>query len=1003
MLEPNSQVGATRAATEAQESDSPEQERTKRLRKLRRDFQSGIVVALAFIALGLLVEPTGIGQWIQRLTYHQLHSNFPAKCEDVVVADITRIPMRSRRPELDAVTHRETMIEVLKAILKQGPKAVAIDMDLSPDGDRRIDEKDVELLEVCRSNRISVGVERSRDMSPAEWLGSEEYSELAVNVKADRADNRLMPSSYRRTTNDEALPSLGWRLAGRFKEQDIELPRNLLFTSVIYESHKGMRDEFLVDFSPIEQLVHDSVSVSTASEVYEMARPQGSPFHDRAVIVGKGDLDNMLENSFVPPGSEVAYPGVYSHACAANTLIQGPLLQPTPLGRVLLDALAVVVMFGIVFGVRYLYIRSPSELRSQRSYAVACVGAAVVVILAAFNLARSARFVWDGYPFVVSALLLHPFGERVVHGISKAWHQFLFGVEPPSQSSEKVGSGRPALLLLSVIVLLTAWHSLVGNEPPRSRSAHEVAATAGTLVRLDDLPERSFAPGGMDRSRMVDDASRLATTLRVPRVVPSSRRSEWDATIRAYENALENRGLDERDQVTARALADEDADLQTARLNLAGTLKDLGDLQAAFTLEERVLAVRSRTLPDDHADLQGARLILANTMNRLRDPMGARALQEKALEAYLKTGHDDDPTLQAARLSLAVTMKRLGDFQRARALEERVLEVFSKSLPDDSPELQTARLNLAVTLKDLGDLQAARALEERVLEIRARTLPDDHADLQEARLSLARTIALLGNHADARTLQEKALAVYSKTLAYDHPALQVARLDLAVTMMRLGEIQKAHALKEQVVEIWSRTLPEDHPALQIARANLASTLRQLGDLQGARELQEQVLEVFSRAMPNDHPDLQEARLSLATTLHSLGDLASARSLLESTVASSERTLGNDHSMTLRARLELARVLKDMADLDGACILGEEALARSEGVLGPDNRTTLTARQDLADTLFRLGRLDSAMGLQQKVVETLREQLSPDHPDVSAAEARLRTIIEASKQNPGAKK
>ena len=61
-----------------------------------------------------------------------------------------------------------------------------------------------------------------------------------------------------------------------------------------------------------------------------------------------------------------------------------------------------------------------------------------------------------------------------------------------------------------------------------------------------------------------------------------------------------------------RTLPDDHPDLQDIRHNLAVRKGQLGDLQGALSLREKVYEIRLRTLPDDHPDLQGAR------MNRIR-------------------------------------------------------------------------------------------------------------------------------------------------------------------------------------------------------------------------------------------------------------------------------------------------------------------------------------------------------------------------------------------------
>jgi CHAT domain-containing protein len=358
-------------------------------------------------------------------------------------------------------------------------------------------------------------------------------------------------------------------------------------------------------------------------------------------------------------------------------------------------------------------------------------------------------------------------------------------------------------------------------------------------------------------------------------------------------------------EVRSRALANDDPELQSARMDLAVTIRQLGDLPGARALFEQVLEVRSRTLAADHADVLAARHALAQTLRPLGDLQGARALFEQVLEVRSRTLGDDHRDLQATREGLGVTLFALGDLQRARPLLEKVLEVRSRTLPATRSELQVARLNLAGVLHMLGDFAGARALVERAVEVYSRTLPDDHRHLQLARMNLAVLTKELGDLNGARLLEEKVLEVLSELLPDDHPDLQAARQNLANTLRQLGDTAGARDLHERVLDVLSSALPADHPDLQKARLNLAATLDRCGELEAARELYAGVVEVFARTLPDWHPYVQEARVALAATMKSLGDFAGARALEEAVLAVRSLRLPEDHADVQGARFALA--------------------------------------------------------------------------------------------------
>jgi CHAT domain-containing protein/tetratricopeptide (TPR) repeat protein len=234
----------------------------------------------------------------------------------------------------------------------------------------------------------------------------------------------------------------------------------------------------------------------------------------------------------------------------------------------------------------------------------------------------------------------------------------------------------------------------------------------------------------------------------------------------------------------------------------------------------------TRTLPDDHPDLQSARINLAGTIKPLGDLLGARSLEQKVLEVYFRTLPEDHQDVQLARMNLGTSLLALGDFQGARDLEERALQIESKTLGEDDPNLQGTRVNLAITLCSLGDPKSARELLEKVRDVLERTRPDDDLELQIVRLDLAGMIDLLGDPQTALLLKEKVLAIDLKNLPDDHPNLQLARQNLATTIEALGDLERARPLYEKVLEVRKRTLPDGHPDLQLARCNCATALAQ---------------------------------------------------------------------------------------------------------------------------------------------------------------------------------
>lgn len=106
----------------------------------------------------------------------------------------------------------------------------------------------------------------------------------------------------------------------------------------------------------------------------------------------------------------------------------------------------------------------------------------------------------------------------------------------------------------------------------------------------------------------------------------------------------------------------------TCKFNLAGTLRELGELREARLLDEEVLNARLRSLGDEHPDTLASKNSLANTLRKSGELIGARTLQEAVLEArHRRLGASHSDTTISA-WNLFDTLISLKDFEAAENL-----------------------------------------------------------------------------------------------------------------------------------------------------------------------------------------------------------------------------------------------------------------------------------------------------------------------------------------------
>jgi CHAT domain-containing protein/tetratricopeptide (TPR) repeat protein len=191
--------------------------------------------------------------------------------------------------------------------------------------------------------------------------------------------------------------------------------------------------------------------------------------------------------------------------------------------------------------------------------------------------------------------------------------------------------------------------------------------------------------------------------------------------------------------------------LRNARSNLAVTLYQMGDLAAARTRYEELLADSGNSLPPDKLlGIQGNLAMVLADMGQTED---AAALQAQVLEGFEAIqGNLQD--IDRARSNLAASFLGLGRLDEARCLLDQVLA--RAELGPDDPLRLVVQFELAVAQAGAGDLPGAQVQLQDVLARRERTLDPDHPHLHGTRMMLAQVFFELG---DRRALENQLQAV----------------------------------------------------------------------------------------------------------------------------------------------------------------------------------------------------------------------------------------------------
>lgn len=408
--------------------------RATRLAALRKSVLVGLAVTLVLSLASLAVEHTRPLVALRLLVYDLIHAGLSARGDSVVVIDITDIAN-----ELDAhgraLTSRKALREVLDAVVECAPRSVGLDIDLSPDVGTPLPADDVAFLEACQRAGaggattppvpVFVGVDRTRDHVSAEWLGDARFQDLAATLVLDRRDNRALPIAYQ-SASATPLPGLGFAIARAHSPERVTRERypawiaNSILPEFEDRVEAGVRvTNALVDYSAVEKLAAERVLGATNAAAI---RAQASRIRGRAALIGYAHPDRARDNAIVIPGSRRSYPGIYGHAAAAVTLLEGKLYEPSHLVAALADLAMVAGVLLLVGAIRwYALAHRGVDVRERRLHLLLVLVASGLVVVAAIPAAAATRIIWSGSITVIAALWIEFWREPLVHAARGLW------------------------------------------------------------------------------------------------------------------------------------------------------------------------------------------------------------------------------------------------------------------------------------------------------------------------------------------------------------------------------------------------------------------------------------------------------------------------------------------------------------------------------------------------------------------------------------------------------
>ncbi|AET95237.1 hypothetical protein BSFA1_79680 (plasmid) [Burkholderia sp. SFA1] len=413
-------VGNGREGGGAGGGGTDETQRTHRPRSLTSGLAYAAAVTLFLLLAKTFFEFTAFGHQIELVTFAALTrvlTQSPEKDRlDIVVLDLGGGTTDGSGGllngfQVSAPTDRARLTEIIDALANVHAKAVAVDIDFSPNSGGFIDrQNDPTFFSHCLeiSNRtmpVFLGVFRARNFPARNWLGLPKYAPLAVDLGSTDTSERFTETHRALVVpvRSQQLPSLSYALAQRYDHSLPGLPSWLGYflrpTEESAESGEGQ----LVNYGKVWALKTQRSVALTRSAILGAA----ADFEDRVVVLGDVTGPHAESDSINWPFG-LEFPRVLYHASAFYTYTKAPLYEFNFWTRNALDIL-VASPFFILVVLRSRYAGALDTTRWKKIEKRTLWISEIVILVTGVILVFAARVMWLDFLLVMAALALHPF------------------------------------------------------------------------------------------------------------------------------------------------------------------------------------------------------------------------------------------------------------------------------------------------------------------------------------------------------------------------------------------------------------------------------------------------------------------------------------------------------------------------------------------------------------------------------------------------------------------
>ncbi len=367
-------------------------------------------------------------------------------------------------------------------------------------------------------------------------------------------------------------------------------------------------------------------------------------------------------------------------------------------------------------------------------------------------------------------------------------------------------------------------------------SEAEPGAPRSEPPRITDIAEKAIArarEGGIaDARASVELQTRLGAMLRAQGAVPQAR----EHLGQVHEEAR-------------RAFGDDDALTRDAAAELVNTLALAGDLPAARTLADALLASPVRD------DRFRSGVLTNSTLIAYRQGDYHRALSDAQAAVALARRVGDKDRLGQALMVNAQAHISLRDYAAAAALAQELLDVQTERFGPLHHRTATAHMGLSIILREMGDLDASEQHIRTALRIIDAVLPRD--DYRRASFLGTRMMLQIVRRDIPGALEsaQESLRIMRAAFGPEHPEGITHLNNVGMMQFKLGHCGQAEDTLRQALALSTQHRGQANPQTLRNRFNYGTALACAGDFAGGAAHIRQAAEALENA---EKPNVEEA-------------------------------------------------------------------------------------------------------------------------------------------------